>query len=129
MARHGPALRCALAALVLASVVGCAHRVAISSDPLGAQVRKGKRTVGATPTEVVIWSIPFSRPKLRLTMPGYRPMVVELRRDKRPVRRFWELVTFRPRRALALVPNGIHQVIMVPVHGPAGTWTADDVPD
>jgi hypothetical protein len=118
-----------IALLLLGLGAGCAHRVAITSDPMGAQVRRGERTLGATPTEVVVWSIPFSRPKLRLTMPGYRPMEVELRRDKRPLRRGWELLTFRYRRGLALVPNVHHQVIMIPVHGPAGTWTSDDLPD
>ena len=80
-------------------------------------------------TEVVVWSIPFSRPELRLAMPGYRPVVVELRKDKRPVRRLLEFLTFRYKRAFALVPNSSHQVLMVPVHGPAGTWTPDDIPD
>ena len=115
--------------LLALALSGCAHRVAINSDPMGAQVHRGRRTVGATPTEIVVVSIPFSRPKVRLTMPGYRPMVVQLRKDKKPVRRVWELLTFRPRRALALVPNTSHEVIMIEVHGPAGTWTPEDVPD
>jgi len=123
------ALRLLPASLLLCAAVGCAHRVAVSSDPMGAQVRRRGQAIGATPTEVVVWSIPFSRPKLRLTMPGYRPMVVELYRDKRPLRRSWEFVTFRYKRAFALVPNSTHQVIMVPEHNAAGTWTPDDVPD
>jgi hypothetical protein len=122
-------VRLGLAALLLASGSGCAHRVAISSDPMGAQVRRGRHDLEPTPTEVLVWSIPFSRPRLELTMPGYRPMLVELRKDKKPMRRAWELLTFRYRRALALVPNGHHEVIMVPAHGPAGTWTSHDVPD
>ncbi len=116
-------------ALILLGSLGCAHRVAVSSDPVGAQVHRGQRTLGPTPTELVIWSIPFSRPKLRLTMPGYRPMVVELRKDKKPLKRSWEFLTFRYKRAFAIVPNVHHQVILVPVHGPAGTWTSDDIPD
>lgn len=118
-----------LLALLVVAGVGCAHRVAVSSDPMGAQVRRGEKTLGSTPTEIVVWSVPFSRPELRLTMPGYRPMVVELHKDKKPVRRTWEFFTFRYKRAFAQVPNSQHQVIMVPVHGPAGTWTSEDVPD
>jgi hypothetical protein len=126
---HLGGLRSGLLALLLLASSGCAHRVAITSDPMGAQVRRGKRTLEPTPTEVVVWSVPFSRPEVELTMPGYRPMLVELRKDKKPARRAWEFLTFRYRRALALVPNSRHQVIMVPAHGPAGTWTSDDVPD
>jgi hypothetical protein len=118
-----------LLALAIAAGPGCAHRVLVGSDPMGAQVRRGDETIGATPTEIVIWSIPFSRPELWLTMPGYRPMVVQLHKDKKPARRFWEFVTFRYKRAFAQVPSAHHQVILVPVHGPAGTWTSEDVPD
>ncbi len=121
-------LRVSLAVFVMA-LSGCAHRVAISSDPMGAQVHRGRKTVGATPTEVIVVSVPFSRPKVRLTMPGYRPMVVQLHKDKKPLHRLWDLLTFRFRRALALVPTSSHEVILIEVHGPAGTWTPDDVPD
>jgi hypothetical protein len=116
-------------ALCLAFGLGCAHRVAVNSDPMGAQVRRGDELIGATPTELLIWSVPFSRPSLRLTMPGYRPVELQLRKDKKPVLRAWELATFRYRRAFALVPNAHHQVLLVPAHGPAGTWTSEDVPD
>lgn len=125
-------LRSAIGLLLLAStlaLMGCAHRVAINTDPMGAQVHRGRKSIGATPIEVVIVSIPFSRPKVRLTMPGYRTMVVELRKDKKPMRRFWELITLRPRRALALVPNASHEVLLVEVHGPSGTWEPEEVPD
>ncbi len=121
-------MRCALL-FSIAVAVGCAHRVAVSSDPLGAQVRQGEDTIGSTPTELLVWSIPFSRPELRLTMPGYRPTVVDLRKDKKPLLRLWELLTFRYKRAFAIVPNSAHQVLMVPVHGPAGTWSPEDIPD
>lgn len=85
--------------------------------------------VGATPVEVVVWSVPFARPKARLSMPGYRPVQVGLRRDRKPLARLWDLLTFRWRRAFALVPAAHHEVLLVQDHGPAGTWTPEDVPD
>jgi hypothetical protein len=87
------------------------------------------QAVGATPAEVVVWSVPFSRPTARLTLPGYRPAQIALRKDRHPLRRAWEFLTFRYKRAFALVPNAHHEVLLVPQHGPAGTWGAEDVPE
>jgi hypothetical protein len=107
--------------------LGCAHRVEIRSEPLGAQVRMRGRAVGATPVEVVLWSVPFAHPEARLTMPGFRGVQINLRRDRRPLRRFGEFLTFRWRRAFALSPGAHHEVLLVPDHGPAGTWGPEEV--
>jgi len=122
-------LRAASILMAVALAPGCAHRVAIVSEPLGAQVRRDGELVGSTPSELVVWSMPFTRPTAKLTMPGYRPMEVALHKDRKPMRRFWEFLTLRWRKAFALSPTGLHEVLMVERHGPAGTWTPEDVPD
>ncbi len=109
--------------------VGCANRVLIRSEPMGAQVLDGMQRVGSTPYETKVRSLPFSRPELRLHMPGYRTTTIQLHRDRQPLKRFWEFLTLRWRRAFALVPNITHEVLLIEEHGPAGTWTPEDVPD
>ena len=107
---------------------GCAQRVLIQSEPMGAQVLDGMQRVGSTPYEIKVRSLPFHRPELRLHMPGYRTTTVELHRDRQPLKRVWEFLTLRWRRAFALVPNITHEVLLIEEHGPAGTWTPEGVP-
>ncbi|MFH1469841.1 MAG: hypothetical protein ABIO70_35990 [Pseudomonadota bacterium] len=87
------------------------------------------QVVGATPTEVVVWSAPFTRPSARLTLPGYRPTRITLHKDRHPLRRVLDLITLHPRKAFALVPNAHHEVLLIPEHEPAGTWGPEDVPE
>ena len=105
---------------------GCVQKISIVSDPVGAQVRVGRRDWGTTPVDVRVWSIPFRRPVARLSFPGYRGMEVDLGPDKQPMHRLWELLTFRWGRAVGRVPAGAHEVILIVKHGPAGSWTTPE---
>lgn len=111
--------------MILAS--SCAHRITVVSEPVGADVVLRGRELGPTPVEVVLWTNPFVRPRATLSFPGYRRVRVDLSRNRRPLRRFRELLVLRWRRAFALVSVAEHEVLMVPNHGPAGTWTPEDV--
>jgi hypothetical protein len=96
---------------VLAS--GCVWKVQVDTRPVPAQVTAADGTRYRVPAEIPLAWRPFARPVLTVTAPGYR--TVEL-----PVPLGWG-------------PLGIHrvreyEVSLVPVHGPAGTWTADEVP-
>jgi len=112
--------------LVLALLAGCAQKISLISDPVGAQVRMGSREVGSTPVDVVVWSVPFQHPKARLTFPGYRAMEVDLGPDREPLKRTWDLLSLHWKRAFALVPAGSHEVLLVRRHGPAGSWTSEE---
>ena len=92
-------------------------------------MRMNEEVIGSTPLEFEIKNIPFTRPDVTVTLPEHRIVRVDLRKDKKPLKRLWELVTFRWRRALAQVLNEEHHVIMVPNHQGAGSWDAEDVPN
>jgi hypothetical protein len=124
--RRGGHALAGLAAILL--VAGCAHRTLVTSDPPGALVHMGPRLLGPTPVEIVVWSVPFTRPTADLALSGYRTMSIDLAADRRPARRAWEFLTLRWKRAFARVPGSAHRVVLVPRHGPAGTWTEGDVP-
>ncbi|MBN1334937.1 MAG: PEGA domain-containing protein [Deltaproteobacteria bacterium] len=109
-------------------LVGCAHRTRIASEPSGAGVQVGRRVIGSTPVEIVVWSVPFTHPSATVTLAGYRPSVIDLRADRRPARRAWEFLTFRWKQAFAREPGQAHEVLLVPRHGPVGTWTEEDIP-
>lgn len=116
-----------LLALLALLAVGCVQKISIVSDPVGAQVRMGQRDWGTTPTTVTLWSVPFRPHVARVTFPGYRAVDVDLGPDRRPAARLVDLVLLRPGRALGWVPAGSHEVILVRRHGPAGSWSAEEV--
>lgn len=101
---------------------GCAYSLHIESDPPGALVElpNGAR-VSAPDTVKVRWS-PLRRLPVRVTAPGYRPLEIDLRRRevnmRRVVRSYWH--PFRR-------PDGHVEFILVATHGPAGTWTPEEL--
>ncbi len=99
-------VRSALVLALLAAapaVAGCAHRVAVTSDPAGAYVSLGGERVGVTPAEL---AVPFVGPRvLRVELTGYRPLEVRL----------------------AAIPARSVELRLVPDHGAAGTWEPGDV--
>ena len=109
---------------------GCAHTVEIRSEPAGAAVTLMHRgSVGLTPVQVKVWDIPLTRPAARIALSDYRTVNLDLRREIRPWARARHLLMLRWRHALARGPTASHLVLLVPRHGPAGTWSAEEVPD
>ncbi len=124
------AMLVAVGGLLLLLIVfsgGCAHRVVITSAPAGAKVRMGAEVLGRTPVELTLWSIPLTHPTALVTLPGYRGMRINLAPDRRPLRRLSELLCLRWRRAFALVPGAVHEVVLIPHHGPVGTWDPEEL--
>ena len=124
-------MRHALSGLVLAGLVlsGCAHRVEIVSEPAGASVTFDRRgAAGLAPVAVQIWDVPLSRPGVRIALVDYRTVHLDLRREIRPFDRLRDVVMLRWSRAFSRAPRATHHVVLVPRHGPAGTWSPEDVP-
>ncbi|MCB9763966.1 MAG: PEGA domain-containing protein [Alphaproteobacteria bacterium] len=125
-----------LLALVLAS--GCVvHRVRVESEPPGAVVKLDGKVKGVTPLEFnTVWTPPFSKKyEVRVTLPGYRPVASvkpswwqasPLRRDVRLWR--YALHLLRWRMIVGVAPRTTLNYVLVPEHGPSGTWTPEDVP-
>ncbi|MES2643771.1 MAG: PEGA domain-containing protein [Myxococcota bacterium] len=95
-----------LVVLALASLslgVGCTHRVALLSDPVGAYVTMGETRVGVAPVEIVVPA--FGGRVVSVQRTGYR--TVELK--------------------LPLLPPREVEVRLVPEHGGAGSWDPEDI--
>lgn len=115
---------------------GCVHKVHVDSEPPGAQVKVNGVVRGATPVDFkVVWSPPFVRAyKMQLSLPGYRTVTSDAAGWLRPSPlrrevRLWRylLHPFQLRKWLGIVPRSSFNYVMVPEHGPAGTWDAEDL--
>lgn len=94
----------------------CAYRVTLTSAPDGARVELPSGRVVATPATARLEWVPFGHQRVTASAPGFRPMTVDLRDSEV---RLGHLLHRSERRVVEL--------ILVPEHGPAGTWTRDDV--
>lgn len=93
-------------------LVACLVRVPIETSPIAGEVRwEGERL--RTPAEVPVRWVPWRRATVVVAAPGYRVVRVPLRLGWGPL---------SPRRVAPV------RVLLVPDHGPAGTWTPEDVP-
>lgn len=107
--------------LVLA-LSGCAYKVGLESVPPAAVVQFPDGTATNTPTTYVARWAPFNEVRIRATARGYRPLELDLRQSEVKFGRFfWRGLRFNR-------PRGVVQLILVPTHGPAGTWTEADLP-
>lgn len=91
---------------------GCARRVVVLSDPPGAMVRTTDEVLGPTPYERRLWWSPFGKEEVIVGMLGHRRVRLDLRDN---------LGWFRG--------ETVHEVILVPEHGPSGTWLPEDAED
>lgn len=121
------ALTLVLATLLLGSLVGCAHRVRIESDPPGAVIKVGRRARGPAPQELTFLWLPFRPIKVRVAAPGYRPVEVKASSYAGLGVFTRELLTFRFGRLAGIRPRATIQVILIREHGAVGTWTEEDV--
>ncbi len=106
--------------------LGCAVRVHIHSDPVGAAVTLDGEPVGVTPVE---FEVPFSpifmkSGEVRLALPQHRPLVLDLGRQGRLYYRGLNTV-FHPLRVMGIRPVPVTTVLLIDSHGPAGTWTVE----
>ena len=106
---------------------GCAYRVALSSQPTPVQVMLPDGTTVVTPSEVVVRWRPYGHQRITASSTGMRPVTVDVR--EREVR-LWRFVgtTLAHPDTLWGRPRGEVHLVLIPEHGPAGTWAEDDVP-
>jgi hypothetical protein len=107
---------------------GCAHRAAISSDPPGAAIHVRGHVAGTTPGDVRMAWWPWRTMEVRVQSAGYRAVDLRLTRDTGPIRLTGEALTLHFGRLLGQVPRASHEVVLVKLHGPAGTWGEGDAP-
>jgi hypothetical protein len=92
--------------MILLWLAACAYRVNLTSLPMPARVTLPDGSVVVTPVEVQARWVPFGAHQITVDAPGYRPLTVDLRRSGGP--------------------NGEVRLVLVPDHGPAGTWSTED---
>ena len=85
-------------------LLGCTHTVVVTTHPVAQVTRRG--VTFASPGEVVCPRLGACR--VDVTQADYRPFIAKLRFHR-----------------LALVPSHV-ELVLVPEHGPAGTWTPED---
>lgn len=98
---------------------GCAYRVELRSlpEPVLVELPDGSRV--STPSEArFVWA-PFNHQRVRVTASGYRPLEVDLRKHDVRLKR----LLGRPFKRV----KGEVEFVLVPTHGPTGTWTEEDV--
>jgi len=109
-------------------LAGCAWRVQLESSPVPAQVLLPKEDRVATPAEVKLRWVPFGRQRITVSAKGYRPIEVDLRREEIRFIRYVGTTARGPRRYGEEGSRGEIRYMLVPDHGPVGTWTAEDIP-
>jgi hypothetical protein len=137
MGRCGGVIFGSLAALSLTQ--GClVHRVRVESEPAGARVELDGRFKGTTPTEFrVIYTPPLTRDyDIAVMLPSYRTVEATgdglfhpspLRREVRLWR--YALHPFQLRKIVGLEPRSTFRYALIEDHGPAGTWTSEELLD
>ncbi len=110
-------------------LAGCAWRVLVESGPVPAEIVLPNEERVVTPAEVKLRWVPFGRQHVTLSARGYRPIEVDLRKDEI---RFFRYVgtTVRGARRYGEKEGSRGEIryMLVPDHGPVGTWTAEDIP-
>lgn len=95
----------ALALTLLAAAAGCTHKVQVLSDPPGAEVVIGRKSMGVTPVQLEIKPWKLGTREVKVKAPGRRATTFKVPLFKR---------------------KSTHELVLVRKHGPAGTWEPDD---
>ena len=106
---------------------GCAYKMKLASSPAGAEVTLPSGETVVTPTVVKLRWAPFGKQMVIARAAGFRPLEVDLRREEIRASHYFRDALFRPKTWLG-APRGEVSLILVPEHGPVGTWTPEDVP-
>jgi len=109
-------------------LAGCAWRVHVESSPIAAQVLLPDESRVVTPAEVKLRWVPFGSQSIAVSAKGYRPIEVNLRRDEIRFFRYVGTTVRGARRYGEKGSRGEIRYMLVPDHGPVGTWTAEDIP-
>ncbi len=113
--------------LLCALLSGCAYKVELTSTPAGAQLLLPDGSTATTPTVATLRWRPFGTQPVIASAPGYREVRFDLRRNEIRWFHYVRDTLLRP-STLAGAPRGSVDFLLVPEHGPAGSWTADEIP-
>ncbi len=110
-----------------ALLAGCTYRVEVEARPAGATLELADGRQIGLPAEVRYSALPFHRRPATVSAPGHRDLEIrtggfglgELGLITDPILRPGLFFGPDPRRQV--------EVLLVPEHGPAGTWTEDQV--
>jgi hypothetical protein len=106
---------------------GCAYHVQLTSIPEAASVvLPDDRGVVTTPSVAAFRWSPFGDQVVTVRSPGYRVMTVDLRDHQIKLSRLL-VGSLRPETWGDGV-DGHVEFVLIPNHGPAGTWAPEDVP-
>lgn len=105
---------------------GCAYRLHLSSTPEPAQVLLPDGRVVRTPTdETFRWTLDNEQ-IVQVSAPGYRTFAVDLRDREIKLTRYIVGIFTRWGRGRD-APRGHVAFVLVPAHGPVGTWDPEEV--
>jgi len=118
-------MRCLIYFLCIYST-SCRHQVAIESTPYGADVYWKEDKLGKTPMEYTFWWYPGRRIPLTVQYFGYRDSVLDIHRSISPLIIADDIIHFRWKQLIGKAIRTTNTAVLVPEHGPAGTWSPED---
>lgn len=120
--------------MILALLLGCTWRMRVESTPVGAEVRLPDNRVVSTPSIVKVRYSFFKKAPITVSAPGYRPLSFDLMHRKGTGQaeiNVWRVALYplwHPLAALKEDPIRRMEFVLVPEHGPSGTWDPSVVP-
>jgi hypothetical protein len=96
--------------------------------PVSATVELPNDTKVITPAEVTLRYVPFGNQTIRVSANGYRTIEANLRKDEIRSVRYLGTAVRGARRYGDKGSRGEVRYLLVPEHGPSGTWSEEDVP-
>ena len=112
--------------VILLQTLACRHKIEIESAPYGADVYWKEESLGKTPMEYTFWWYPGRRIPITIQYFGYRTNVLNVHRSISPLIIADDIIHIRIMRLLGLKTRNVHSAVLVPEHGPSGTWTPED---
>ncbi len=106
---------------------GCAYKIRLYSNPLAANVQLPNGTTVVTPADIKLRYAPFGHQRIVVTAPGYRVVEMDVRKSEIKLGHYITDAFFKPKTWLG-EPRGTLSVVLVPNHGPVGTWDPTEVP-
>ncbi|MBT3223629.1 MAG: hypothetical protein HN348_31545 [Proteobacteria bacterium] len=104
----------------------CAYKVELLSRPPGASVELPNGQTVNTPTTAKLKWAPFNHQRVVVYAPGYRTLYLDLRKTELRMSHYVTDTLFRA-KTLKGESRGEVEFLLIPLHGPAGTWNGDDV--
>ena len=112
--------------VILLQILSCRHKVTIESTPYGADAYLEEENIGKTPLEYTFWWYPGKSVPVTIQYFGYRTSALDIHRSISPLVIADDIVHFRMLKLIGLRSRNTHNAVLVPEHGPAGTWTPED---